>query len=637
MGLTEACNKVTGVLDMRTAELVDEPMPELFIADDDRYRIFQVSEGKKLWLTYPAPVIKKNGVVITESTDGFEIDYLGGSIVFDTNKRLLASDVITVSATQIIGDSKVVNELKNKTAQYKGAFATADDLNAEVPTGNGGDYAVVVSENSFYLWNVAEGGWVTSKSEIKPQGETEDSDWYYYGGRNTWQDLKARVLGAVLADLDTSDTEKIQATDTIIQAFGKLQAQINDGALDLQGDGAPTTETAAKIGRDYLDITTGNKYHLVEIDFSEGTQKYIWEQYADVSKLPKFDTEPIEESTNGITSGGVYAALQAAETAADDKYMAMNNPIGTGAFSMNRKADTEIGEYSHAGGYNCIAAGKYSHAEGYDAEATGDYSHAEGSNTWAKKKYCHSEGFYTRAGGNLAHAEGYSTAADGEQSHAEGWLTKATGDTSHAEGYSCTAAGAMSHAEGQSTSARGRCSHAQGRYNIPDDNEQLAHIVGNGDNNAGRSNAHTLGWDGTAWFQGDVYVGSTSGTNMDDGSEKLAKVSELPSAITDLSGILPVSQGGTGATTAQQARSNLNAQAQHKAITVTLSSGVTSWSVTATGVTTTNTVVVCPTDSSKQAYVKAGVTCTAQGTDILTFTATTATTEVLTVNVLILD
>ena len=37
-----------------------------------------------------------------------------------------------------------------------------------------------------------------------------------------------------------------------------------------------------------------------------------------------------------------------------------------------------------------------------------------------------------------------------------------------------------------------------------------------------RSNAATVDWSGNAWFAGDVYVGSTSGTNKDEGSKKLA-------------------------------------------------------------------------------------------------------------------
>ena len=48
--------------------------------------------------------------------------------------------------------------------------------------------------------------------------------------------------------------------------------------------------------------------------------------------------------------------------------------------------------------------------------------------------------------------------------------------------------------------------------------------MGNGTERNIRSNAHTLDWQGNAWFAGDVYTGSTSGTNKDDGSVKLPVV-----------------------------------------------------------------------------------------------------------------
>jgi hypothetical protein len=51
---------------------------------------------------------------------------------------------------------------------------------------------------------------------------------------------------------------------------------------------------------------------------------------------------------------------------------------------------------------------------------------------------------------------------------------------------------------------------------------QYLNIIGNGTSDSARSNAHTLDWSGNAWYQGDVYVGSTSGTNKDSGSKKLA-------------------------------------------------------------------------------------------------------------------
>lgn len=61
---------------------------------------------------------------------------------------------------------------------------------------------------------------------------------------------------------------------------------------------------------------------------------------------------------------------------------------------------------------------------------------------------------------------------------------------------------------------------------------KYAHVVGNGISDTSRSNAHTLDWNGNAWYSGDVYVGSTSGTNRDSGSVKLAKVTDIPQSAT---------------------------------------------------------------------------------------------------------
>lgn len=62
--------------------------------------------------------------------------------------------------------------------------------------------------------------------------------------------------------------------------------------------------------------------------------------------------------------------------------------------------------------------------------------------------------------------------------------------------------------------------------------------MGNGSSDGARSNAHTLDWEGNAWYSGDVYVGSTSGTNKDEGSKKLATVDELTAALEGVSGFV---------------------------------------------------------------------------------------------------
>ena len=173
-------------------------------------------------------------------------------------------------------------------------------------------------------------------------------------------------------------------------------------------------------------------------------------------------------------------------------YSKIKNAIFTGSFSHNRKAGTTIGTNSFA--------------EGSNTTASGYTSHAEGSGTTASSSNSHAEGGYTKASGYASHAEGSNSKALGEASHAEGNITTASGDCSHAEGLY--------------TIASGENQHAQGKYNISDTTS--AHIVGNGTERNTRSNAHTLDWQGNAWFAGDVYTGSTSGTNKDDGSKKLA-------------------------------------------------------------------------------------------------------------------
>lgn len=179
-----------------------------------------------------------------------------------------------------------------------------------------------------------------------------------------------------------------------------------------------------------------------------------------------------------------------------------------------------LGEYAWAEGQGTIASGKRSHAEGVNTTASGDCSHAEGDSTKASGYGSHAEGGnQTKASGLYSHAEGQATEATGGDSHAEGSSTKATQSYAHAEGNYTTASGVSSHAEGYGTKASGDNQHVQGKYNISDTTS--AHIVGNGAFQK-NSNAHTLDWQGNAWFAGDVYTGSTSGKNKDDGSKKLA-------------------------------------------------------------------------------------------------------------------
>lgn len=184
-------------------------------------------------------------------------------------------------------------------------------------------------------------------------------------------------------------------------------------------------------------------------------------------------------------------------------------------YASHSEGDTTTakGYASHSEGYYTTAKGYASHSEGYTTTAGGDRSHSEGNSTNANGYASHAEGGNTTANGSVSHAEGSCTVAEKAGAHAEGDHTNANGGVSHAEGGYTNANGYGSHAEGDHTIASANFSHVQGKYNIEDTNNKYAHIVGNGTSDTARSNAHTVDWNGNAWFAGDIKVGGTSYDN----------------------------------------------------------------------------------------------------------------------------
>lgn len=283
-----------------------------------------------------------------------------------------------------------------------------------------------------------------------------------------------------------------------------------------------TAGTGAEVFNDYEDnIATGQYSH------AEGFQTIASGNYSHAEGyLTKVtdDKNVIAESSNLIDSPYCSHAEGYGSIASGPVSHAEGNGTtasGFGSHAEGRQTKAS-GFGSHAEGSNTTASGSDSHAEGSETTASGINSHAEGSCTIASAYYAHAEGWQTTASNMAAHAEGKLTTASGYYSHAEGKSTEASDEGAHSEGLETIASSSGSHAEGKFTIAASASSHVQGIANIEDANNVYAHIVGNGINTAIRSNAHTLDWDGNAWFSGDVYTGSTSGKNKDEGSKKLA-------------------------------------------------------------------------------------------------------------------
>ena len=108
----------------------------------------------------------------------------------------------------------------------------------------------------------------------------------------------------------------------------------------------------------------------------------------------------------------------------------------------------------------------------------------------------------------------------------------------------------------------------------------------------------------------------------------------------DFYGTVALANGGTGASTAAAALTNLGAQAQHSTVAVTLPAS--GWAnnkqtVSVSGVTADNTVFISPDPAYIKPYGDACVYCSAQAAGTLTFTCEDTPSADLKANVTILN
>lgn len=247
------------------------------------------------------------------------------------------------------------------------------------------------------------------------------------------------------------------------------------------------------------------------------------------------------------------------------------------------------GMASHSEGSGTEASGMAAHSEGAGSVASGGSAHAEGSNTKAYGMFSHTEGNATEAVNDNSHAQGLSTKATGRSTDVIGEFNAYEGiikddlysgimeTDEDKSGYTVYAFSSSDFALSEDESSiiimnytekdmlylspgdyyvtnlddvyteinecvsnnsidgsttGGYTKHNVGyvKYTVASkskDRGSFAHVVGNGRSENERSNAHTLDWEGNAWFAGDVYVKSTSGKNRDNGSLRLVTTEDL--------------------------------------------------------------------------------------------------------------
>lgn len=327
-----------------------------------------------------------------------------------------------------------------------------------------------------------------------------------------------------------------------------------------------TFEKIHKLDNKYLNIINSN----IENGSVTGSIRTIYSTKEDENyKIGDF---AFAEGHNTKASGQFSHAEGRDTTASGSNSHAEGNyTTAAGAYSHAEGSfSVASGDRSHAEGDSTTASNRYSHAEGGYSVASGESSHAEGNNTTASGNSSHAEGRGTTASGYSSHAEGYGTIASGKDQHVQGRYNKYTPFVEQVEGtrglsiylptdiimasnnYSfndVTGEYELSGAEKISidnisnytyiqlsskkiiysnvsiTSQRSDYASGTGTLHSSIESENdYAHIVGNGTYDS-RSNAHTLDWDGNAWFAGNI-EGTAMIISSQNGTRFAIKVSD---------------------------------------------------------------------------------------------------------------
>lgn len=226
------------------------------------------------------------------------------------------------------------------------------------------------------------------------------------------------------------------------------------------------------------------------------------------------------------------------------------------------------GQNSHAEGGGTIASGLRSHAEGQNSQATASYTHAEGASTVASGTSAHSEGYTSVASGAFAHAGGYNAVADMQCQWARG-------------GAASTGASGMSRLQTSIYVAGASTSGTGAAYLLFDGGGSVL-TTGEG------RNAIFVPTLATFLFRLELVARRTGSVNASQGWVCSGLVARDASANVRLVG--SVTQQTTWAdTTVGSYTVTANATSQFLAVTVTGTSGLTTWAGTLTTTEVVNT------------------------------------------------
>lgn len=210
-------------------------------------------------------------------------------------------------------------------------------------------------------------------------------------------------------------------------------------------------EVTLEEGQQFIATVNGQTYEgTISTYGSRGFLKIETPPIQIIGLIPGVTTNVSSKNISGTVSFSLSVIRKNYKTI-DANYLSIATRPGTGESSINLNGLTwgkDLGSFAVS-------------ANG--SQAKGQFSTAIcGGTTAAGTEYNFSFGANSKSNANYSQAGGYSTVADSE--------------------YQITL----------------------GKYNVSDTDSKYAYILGNGTSNTSRSNAHTLDWDGNAWYAGTV-------------------------------------------------------------------------------------------------------------------------------------
>ena len=462
---------------------------------------------------------------------------------FEAIKDPIYVSVNQFTMTPIVGDTYTVNWDGNS---YE---VVAKDLDRLVCIGNenyvnmtsGGDipfaiiftgtdiFVAIESTETSYTEETHTISIFTTQTNIKKI----DKKYLPEMGVKSWDDLEDRPFGTEISKIYLIEEQTITLDSNgrgnciPIDNFWEHVYPFLGSAYEVEFDGEVYTGTIYEDG----DM-------CVRTDFttSSGVEVYIYNGSHIVSSSVLAGDHTIKLSVIGEVV-----------TQIDDKYipetisraqdletkMDKNNPSGTGSLSIGRQPNTLTGRYSQAIGNGVMATSKSQHVIGeYNVNTNDEYteiitklqSYNTSSKIYISENYTFdsTNGYFTLTNPVSGAANTITNLVRGNIS-VESYcfymiVSNSTSRTMYRINYKFGSGSYPWVINGTIVYFSNPYSHVG--VSTKDNRGVYAHIVGNGNNEYDRSNAHTLDWDGNAWYAGTIKLG---GTSYDDASEVALK------------------------------------------------------------------------------------------------------------------